>query len=361
MYSRLQESATGSAAVVVTRPPEIVCLLKIVTDTRDVFVLFDSHPRHNHPDGGAFIFHPSADAAAEYLSELFKYDPHLLADTTLQWQAQLLANFCGHAFTLKNSLTNGPALLDTVLDSSLEILALKAEASELKRTNDMLQSQMDHLISENTRLEDEVDRLRHTSRQAAQSSSSGSLRPTAPWSSSPTASLPRAKPVSSSSKRTNSMSKPLLPTPTASASNVRPSPKGKMVMRTVDEADDDDLFFATRIQLEWEEDQEDKEVLSRRLAVQQQQEFDREDRHLRAQMTDLQKSAPRMFTCGICLEELSEFMIARTVSCGHELCRDCTRGHIRAKLGEHRFPILCPICAADRDKTDPGGEFLPSA
>jgi hypothetical protein len=41
--------------------------------------------------------------------------------------------------------------------------------------------------------------------------------------------------------------------------------------------------------------------------------------------------------------------------CGHKFCRDCIKNHIGAKLEEHRYPILCPVCTAEGDNGDPGG------
>ncbi|TCD67572.1 hypothetical protein EIP91_012269 [Steccherinum ochraceum] len=346
MLIRLQNTATHSAALVLTRPPEIVCILKIVTERKNVWVLFDSHPRHKHPDGGAFIFYPSLEAIADYLADLFKFDPHLLADPALQWQAQLLANFCGHAFMLKDSLAGANDLQEAVLESSLEVLALKAEVTELKRTNGLLQAQLDHSSDENANLQDQVVALRHTSRLPSQpyASSVGSFpnvwRPVT---------SPKPTPLASSSKSQSTQIK-ALPSPPL---KVAASPKGKMVMRTVDEKDDDDFVFATRIQLEWQDEEEghDDSVL---LAAQKQKEYEEEDRSLRAQMQDLQQVVPATFTCSVCMDEHSEYMIARVDPCGHEFCRDCVRGYLKAKLGEHRYPILCPVCSTDRDKTDPG-------
>lgn len=333
----------------VTRPPEIVCLLKVATETKDVYVLFDSHPRHNHPDGAAFIFHPTLDAAATYLSELFKFDPRLLADSTLQWQAQLLANYCGHAFVIKSSLSDAANLLETILESSLAVLSLKAEVAELQRSNSLLQSQVENLSEENSKLEDDLDTVRRTSaRQPSQNKPSmlntftNMLRP----------SYSQNAPVASSSRGLAAPST-ISPSPSSAGASNR---KGKLVMHTVDEVDDDDLAFATRIQLEWQADSEDTDA-SAQLAVEKQHEFEEEDRRLRAQMQDLQRAVPPTFHCGVCMEEHSEFMIARIEPCGHEFCRDCIRSYIRSKLGEHRFPILCPICSADGDKADPGSKL----
>ena len=57
-------------------------------------------------------------------------------------------------------------------------------------------------------------------------------------------------------------------------------------------------------------------------------------------------TAQRFFECGICMEEMPDDSIARPDPCGHDFCRDCLRGHVTARIDEHRFPILCPTCTA---------------
>lgn len=34
------------------------------------------------------------------------------------------------------------------------------------------------------------------------------------------------------------------------------------------------------------------------------------------------------------------------------------REYINSKLGERRFPIVCPVCAIDREQESPGGTWL---
>jgi hypothetical protein len=85
-------------------------------------------------------------------------------------------------------------------------------------------------------------------------------------------------------------------------------------------------------------------------AMRLQHEFDNEDRALSAQRADLAKFTQRLFVCGICLEEMPDDSIARPDPCGHTFCRECLRGYVTARLNEHRFPILCPTCTADKGK-----------
>jgi FtsZ-binding cell division protein ZapB len=138
-----------SAAAVITRPPEIITCLKVTTSKEPIFIIFDSHPRPKHPDGAAMIFYASLEAAATYLSDLLAVDENLLSDSHMQWQTQLLANFCAHIFVPRGVTTHSD-LTQAVLRSSLAILTLQDELSELKFQNGTL-------TSENRRLETETE------------------------------------------------------------------------------------------------------------------------------------------------------------------------------------------------------------
>jgi Ring finger domain len=85
-------------------------------------------------------------------------------------------------------------------------------------------------------------------------------------------------------------------------------------------------------------------------AMRLQSEFDKEDCALSAQRAKLAKSTQRLFECGICMEEMPDDSIARPDPCGHAFCRECLRGHVAARINEHRFPILCPTCTAGKMK-----------
>jgi len=45
--------------------------------------------------------------------------------------------------------------------------------------------------------------------------------------------------------------------------------------------------------------------------------------------------------------------VAKVDECGHEICRDCMKNHIKAELDHKRWPILCPLCRAD-NREPPG-------
>jgi chromosome segregation ATPase len=98
------------------------------------------------------IFNTSPDAIARYLSDLLQFDRQLLEDKTLQWQAQLLANYSASIYVASDALAGGDAQLDAVLESSLAALALKAEVARLD-------AQARSFEAENRQLHDEVDML----------------------------------------------------------------------------------------------------------------------------------------------------------------------------------------------------------
>ncbi|KAH9985051.1 hypothetical protein BJV74DRAFT_775971 [Russula compacta] len=79
-------------------------------------------------------------------------------------------------------------------------------------------------------------------------------------------------------------------------------------------------------------------------------ESDDEDSALSAQPNEPPKSPQPLVMCGICMDEMPENSIVRLDSCEHAFCRDCLRGHVTARLDEHRFPILCPSCTAGEGK-----------
>jgi len=154
-YRRLVTSGKRSAAIVITRPPEIVTCVKIsIPDDADVFMVFDSHPRPEHPDGPGYIFSTSIDITARYLDNLLAIDESILSDHSLQWQTQLLANFSGLLFAAKPTRFDSNAIEAerAMIESSLTILALQAEVAELKFQNVALQKD---LLAAESKVEEE--------------------------------------------------------------------------------------------------------------------------------------------------------------------------------------------------------------
>ncbi|KAF8648229.1 hypothetical protein AX16_006366 [Volvariella volvacea WC 439] len=88
----------------IIRPPEIVALLRFPTSSgSDVFAIFDSHPRPDHPEGAAIIFTKSRTRVSEYLGGLFGVDPALLHDPSIGWQSEMLGMCEAHILVAKPS------------------------------------------------------------------------------------------------------------------------------------------------------------------------------------------------------------------------------------------------------------------
>ncbi|KIJ64856.1 hypothetical protein HYDPIDRAFT_89743 [Hydnomerulius pinastri MD-312] len=84
-----------------------------------------------------------------------------------------------------------------------------------------------------------------------------------------------------------------------------------------------------------------------------QETFNSEDRQLLSQKEGLLRTAQRQYHCGICMDDFPEDDAVHIDGCGHDICRDCTRGHVCSKIEEHRFPVLCPVCTADHENRNP--------
>lgn len=160
--SRAQEAPTASA-IVITRPPEIITMLKFSAEGRatPIFVSFDSHPRRKHPQGAAFIFHPSPEAAALYLTELLQFDRSLLSDPAFQWQVQLLAQYSAHVFIAKDvpqcrQEPNCFNVVEAYLKPSLDIMTLRAELTELRDRNRALNMEVESLNRDNRLLREQA-------------------------------------------------------------------------------------------------------------------------------------------------------------------------------------------------------------
>jgi hypothetical protein len=107
----------SSAVAVITRPPEIIACLKLRLTEKNVFIIFDSHPRPSYPNGAGMIVSTSIEGTARRLAELLPTVD--LPDGFLQWQAQLLANYSGHVFVPHGVETSTTTLWQAVLESSL--------------------------------------------------------------------------------------------------------------------------------------------------------------------------------------------------------------------------------------------------
>ncbi|KAI0250871.1 hypothetical protein BJV78DRAFT_525602 [Lactifluus subvellereus] len=367
----------SSAVAIITRPPEILACLKLRLMTRDVFVIFDSHPRPSYPRGAGMIVSTSGEGTARRLTELLPTVD--LPDGALQWQAQLLSNCSGHVFVPHGVEMSMPTLWQAVLESSLAQLSMQAEIADLRSQKEFQTSEQQRLESELKVAEERsrwqeslIQRLElsrgntndHNPRlptspmhswsstyqpptpssskastsafnnfassppahsQSAGNPSNHNYRlPTPPRHSSSSMSQPSTPSTSKASPHFNNFARASSPSAFSRSAGLRDPPRGP----PTPPIDYDGLSYALRLQ----------------------NEFDAEDRVLTAQRTELAKSTQRLFECGICMEDTPEDSIARPDPCGHPFCRDCLRGHVSARLEEHRFPILCPTCTASTGK-----------
>jgi hypothetical protein len=336
----------SSAVAIITRPPEIIACLKLRLAKRNVFIIFDSHPRPSYPDGAGMTVSTSIEGTARRLTELLPTVD--LPDSFLQWQAQLLSNYSGHVFVPHGVEMSTPTLWQAVLESSLAQLSMQAEISELRSQNEFLKSEQQRLegeIKEAEARSQRQDRLIQQQQQQQKQQQLGSSSRSLNYSDQPSVPPPRPprnfssstrhseplRPSSSKASTSTSSFNPFGPdSPSASSSSGRaPGHAGGPPTPPSDRDDRlDSVMYALRLQ----------------------NEFNNEDRALSAQRAELAKSTQRLFVCGICLEEMPDDSIARPDPCGHTFCRECLRGHVSARIGEHRFPVLCPSCTANKGK-----------
>jgi Ring finger domain len=355
-----------SAVAIITRPPEIIACVKLRLKTRNVFIIFDSHPRPSYPNGAGMTVNTSIESTARRLTELLPTVD--LPDSFLQWQAQLLANYSGHIFVPHGAEMSTPILWQAVLESSLAQLSMQAELADLRSQNDLLKDEQQRLESE---IKEAEVRSRRQERQIQQlelsATSSKYHRDSTP---------PRHMSSSNyyspypSSSRASTSTPTSTPTPSSPSANSRsghtyghsgtlPTPRPTPPFDR-----EDNISYAMRLQRKF--DEEDRNLSAQRTelarsahfdrqdgisyAMRLQREFDEENRALSAQRTDLAKSAQRVFKCSICMEEMPVDSIARVDTCGHTFCRECLREYVATRLDEHRFPILCPTCTANKGK-----------
>jgi len=325
----------SSAVAIITRPPEIIACLKLRLATRNVFIIFDSHPRPSYPNGAGMIVSPSIEGTARQLTELLPTVD--LPDSFLQWQAQLLSNYSGHVFVPHGVETSTPTLWQAVLESSLAQLSMQAELADLRSQNEFLKGEQQRLESEIKEAEVRSREQERLIRQQQQQQQKQQFSPS-------TSSLGSQKyfdsfaPPRQFSSLTRQSSTPS--SCKASALNpFSPEPRsaGLSSSRALSHPGNPPTPPSDR----------DENILE---AMRLQHEFNKEDRALSAQHAELIKSAQRLFECGICMEEMPDDSIARPDPCGHTFCRECLRGHVTARLDEHRFPILCPTCTAGKGK-----------
>ncbi|KAI0751602.1 hypothetical protein C8Q80DRAFT_1268812 [Daedaleopsis nitida] len=294
------ERHSTSSCVIITRPPEIIACFCIANAPAELYVVFDSHPRpEKHPDGAAFIFKNSLNSTAKYITDLLRYDERLLSDSTIQWQAQLLAHASGEIFVACDTPRSSAHWADTALDASLQVLHLQAQLRDLESKNQNIESDNKRLNDEVTDLEDkllelddELDRLKKRHAQCSRRVAGNGHEP-----------------------------------------DRHPECTRILKFRSFDAR-----YPHPNIDP---------------LAVQMQKDFDEENRQLERQFRQLQHTQPKVFDCGICMDSLPEDIVARVMPCGHLYCRPCLKSWVVSTIERHRYPIMCPTCAPDKARSDP--------
>lgn len=342
--------------MVITRPPEIIACFCIAHPDGVIYVIFDSHPRPDlHPDSAAFIFNKSADAAATYLANLLHYDSSLLADRNLQWETQLLGNFSGHLFVAPEAhplQEDADYWANATMEASLEGLALKADNMQLKSENDSLKAELSRLRDPLVMVQEQ--RAQTFWRAAAhpkgaRPSKRDSLVSTLVQQGS--SALAAARSYAYSLKQPSSQPQPgSSANSTSSASTSEPdiplvakAPPTKADSRSRNGKARalDDTYTDTANDLAF--------------ALAQQRLYDEEHRALEKEREKI--LLPQPFTCNICLDDHSHEDVAQVDGCGHLFCRDCIRSHVSTQLAQHLYPIVCPVCSAQKIEKGPTGEL----
>lgn len=406
----------------ITKPPEIMAVFAIATNQPSprppvVFAVFDSHSRPtHHPNGAAFSFFGNAADAAAYLSSLLSFDPEILKDPRMQWQAQLLSQFSAHCFVAGNETLTMRQMELELFKSNIDLLDTRSVLTEVKETMGELQMKYAGAMKANARLKDEVLALRLEIQEKdgagtevdqegepmdievevkevkapraekADKKGKGKAKalpddiPTPPaedgfvsWHDSGVSVqsisdalkyIPGASWITSKARGeagpSGSRATSELPqtTPRSYASVAGPHSHNK----TIEGQSERDHMMAAKLHIE-DDDERRREAEQARqnqlladahIAAKIQRELDKEMEEERAAL-ELMKQ--HTFECGICLEETPQDDLAVPDSCTHSFCRDCLAAHAKASLEENKYPIWCPVCQTQDKirKEDRGG------
>lgn len=320
-----------SICALVTRPPEIICCFYIFGNPKDIFVVFDSHPRPDiHPSGAGFIFKTSMNEMSEYLAHLLPFDNKLL-EGDMQWEAQLLGNLTAHTLMAREQVN--VSMIDEIKRASIEILTLKADLAKAK-------TDMNSLAEENRRLQNNVGQSKRPELPGPPA-----WTPRRTWGPFPTL---QPKTLDLSSSAGPSMQGPVKQREPRSPlrSGKKASKKGAR-KALKDHSDDfsaqdlgmgdDDLAFA----------------------LAQQRIYDEESARLKAERSLLGRSGLGTFECSVCFEKFSEEFVAKVSRCDHQFCRDCIRRYVETELEERKYPIFCPLCIVDEKGKERSSKLSP--
>ncbi|KAH7320373.1 hypothetical protein B0J17DRAFT_621772 [Rhizoctonia solani] len=424
---RFDDNSPGPRAVCMTRPPEVISVMHIpitrstnndrppwLADHRatSIYLIFDSHPRSNHPHGAAIHVFPSQrrEDVAQYLMDLFQVDQEIINDPSLEWTAQLFGQLSYHLLAPIKSGENLDvyALNMRILEadhncSSVEdkLRAVEAEARLLRTQVFEIEQEAARLSFNTQRIQHEVQHLKiqlarecrpPPSEQAGRSpwfsiggqisESSGSKDRgkgrdnAASWQASPARKEANEFPskLADNYKREDSNgslnrrsgdtggSRSSANTRTSNAASLQYSQQGGTVSRPppVHTPALPKIPGSARRQ---KTAAEIEEARSLELALRLQQEFDHETSQITLGEALAKSMEQRQFECMICMETCPDEDIARIDGCEHSCCRDCMRGHIQSKVEERRYPIPCPLCVAAPDgnhEQQPGIGTIPA-
>ncbi|KAF8838980.1 hypothetical protein BDN67DRAFT_823371 [Paxillus ammoniavirescens] len=339
-------TANSSAAVILTRYPEVVACLRLCNVAGpDVFVIFNPRPASDQQQEASLTFNTSLAQTVQRLCSILPEEKHNPAQGVSNWRALPLGNCYGHVFVPRATSRDAQALEGSLIMSSLAALELQAELSELQRENRTLTTQNQLLENNVIKLEKELREENMKAERARSykpivkttSQDTGSVT----WSTNP---YPKLATPSTGKTPWRAVGDSPISRRTSTARKIdsdlefsRHFPTGKTPWRAIGDWStsrriDADLEFARGLQAT----------------------FDAEDTELQDQMEQLLRTAQRLYHCGICLDEFPEDDAVRIDSCGHDICRDCVRGHVCVKIDERRFPVLCPVCTADHTNPNPG-------
>lgn len=413
-FRKLARSLTrgGPCAAVITRTPEIVSIMNIpAKDERggSLLVIFDSHPRPEHPHGAAFLLFTSPEDAGAYLSHLFRMDSSIMLEDN--WQTQMLSRYNAHIirarrFTKEDNLKAVYDANTKLLKTSVEMKQaiareseMQSEVFELRQKLEAQREARKQAFSAETAADERLKELRKDLQSAqnfAKSLSNMNNLHTDPWSSHsapvddfepsgynrhPT--HPPSNPQSKGKASTAPGFKPNIATrrdsvPSTSvlqvnqlSSNAKlhhPSPSNRQPSHLFneDEAKEYERIRLANIAAKSAERKQkllaEKEQAQRR----EQEEAERndfemarrlqmEDERLQKQQSALLHTVDRGFECPICIEHWSVGMISQNDACGHAVCRNCMIGNVKVELEQMRWPVICPVCRANPTETgEPG-------
>ena len=243
----------------------------------------------------------SADASLKRTArQLVAHFPAIsVSDARLKQQAEFLSRFTAYGLIRRNGDADSATLTKALLESSLTLLSLEAEAAYLRSRSSTLTSDTTRLkakLEEKKRRYEEQQRIIED--QSSRAVTRGSVIPTPPSHREYTPPTPRSRSAFSERPKTDSpLSRVALP-------------------------ERDDLEYAISLQLE----------------------FDEENLVLTAERDLVIQDAERTFICNTCYRSHSYESVMLMDPCGHNFCPACLRTHVVWELNERHFPVECPAC-----------------